>query len=73
MRTGEVRKAIAAYVLPLVGAIGTALSDGHATTVEIWAAIGVALVTGTTVYRVPNDQPPATHRRVDPDDEQPPY
>lgn len=57
MKIAEVRKAILAYVLPFVGAIGAAMSDGSPTKVEIVAAIGIALVTGTTVYAVPNAQP----------------
>lgn len=49
-----VRKAVLAYVLPTLGAIGGAMADGDITRPEVVVAIGVGLVTGTAVYRVPN-------------------
>ncbi len=54
MRIAPVRKAVLAYVLPFVGALGGAMADGDVTRPEVVVAIGVGLVTGTAVYRVPN-------------------
>lgn len=49
-----IRKAVLAYVLPFVGALGGAMADGDITRPEVVVAVGVGLVTGTAVYRVPN-------------------
>lgn len=48
------RKAIVAFALPFVGALGAAMSDGNLTLPEAITALGFGLVTGATVYRVPN-------------------
>lgn len=55
MRIAPVRKAVLAYVLPFVGALGGAMADGDVTRPEVVVAVGVGLVTGTAVYRVPNE------------------
>lgn len=55
MTIAPIRKAVLAYVLPFLGALGGACADGNVTAPEVVVAIGVGLVTGTAVYQVPND------------------
>lgn len=54
MKISTIRKALLAYVLPFVGALGASMSDGDVTGPEVIVSIGVGLVTGTAVYSVPN-------------------
>lgn len=54
MKIAPIRKAILAYVLPFIGALGASMSDGDVTGPEVIVSLGVGLVTGTAVYRVPN-------------------
>ncbi len=50
----EYRKAIIGGAMAGLGALGTALADGHVTTAE-WVVIAVAVVGAVAaVYRVPN-------------------
>jgi hypothetical protein len=53
-RLAPVRKAVLAYALPLLGAAGALMADGDFTGPEAIMSLGVGLVTGTAVYKVPN-------------------
>lgn len=52
------RKAIVAFIVPLVAALGAAMQDGGLTGKETIAAVGLALVTAAAVYQVPNQPRP---------------
>lgn len=54
MKIATYRKAVLAFVLPGLGALGASMSDGNLTVGECVIAAGVALVSGVTVYSVPN-------------------
>lgn len=49
-----IRKAVLAFVLPFIGSLGATMSDGNLTGPEVIVSLGVGLVTGCTVYKVPN-------------------
>jgi hypothetical protein len=53
-KINQARKAIAAFVLPALGVLGGALTDGHVSPEE-WIAVAVAaLVSSGLVYQVKN-------------------
>ena len=55
----ECRKAIAAAVVALGGALGTAAADGTVSSGEWWVVIGATLVAAGGVWAIPNKGTPA--------------
>lgn len=50
------RKAVVAFLVALVGAVGLALqTDGGMDQTEFWSAMGLALVTGAGTYAAPKN------------------
>lgn len=57
-----IRKAITAAGFAGVAALGAAMLDGDLTRAEGVVALGMALVTGAAVYRIPNAVTPPRGR-----------
>lgn len=50
----QIRKALSAFPIGLLGAIGTALLDGDLTQGEVLASIGTGLLASITVFQIKN-------------------
>lgn len=59
-RLAPYRKAIVAFVVPGLVALGAALADGRVTAVEVVGVLVAALGSSGAVYAVPNTAPPSS-------------
>ncbi len=54
-KIATMRKAVVAFILPMLATAGASMADGNLTGPEIIASIGAGLAIGASVYAVPNE------------------